>query len=45
MLKKLIMMAFVGLVFVSMGCDGDKGDVGPAGPKGDPGANGKGWCK
>ncbi|WAC11826.1 collagen-like protein [Dyadobacter pollutisoli] len=44
MLKKLMMMAFVGLVLVSMGCDGDKGDVGPAGPagpKGDPGVNGK----
>ncbi|MCE7043381.1 hypothetical protein [Dyadobacter sp. CY312] len=40
MFKKLLIIAWVGLVAVSVGCKGDQGDVGPQGAKGDAGAAG-----
>jgi len=40
MFKKLLIIAWVGLVAVSVGCKGDQGDVGPQGAKGDTGAVG-----
>ncbi|QRR03483.1 hypothetical protein [Dyadobacter sandarakinus] len=40
MIKQLILIAWIGLAAVSLGCDGDKGDVGPAGPAGPAGAAG-----
>lgn len=50
MMKKLFFCAWIAILGVSVGCDGDKGDVGPqgpagptgqAGPKGDSGVAGK----
>ena len=40
MIKKLMFIAWIGLIGVGFGCDGPQGEVGPAGPKGDPGAAG-----
>lgn len=40
MLKKLMVVAWLGLIGLSLGCDGEKGDVGPAGPAGPAGAVG-----
>ena len=40
MLKKLMVVAWLGLIGLSLGCDGEKGDVGPAGPAGPAGAAG-----
>ena len=40
MLKKLIFAAWIGLIGISVGCDGDKGDVGPAGATGATGPQG-----
>ncbi|CAG5069962.1 hypothetical protein DYBT9623_02702 [Dyadobacter sp. CECT 9623] len=41
MIKKLMFIAWIGLIGVGFGCDGPQGEVGPAGPKGDPGAAGE----
>jgi hypothetical protein len=40
MFKKLLIIAWVGLVAVTIGCKGDQGDVGPQGAKGDTGTAG-----
>lgn len=43
MIKKLMIIAWIAIVGVGIGCDGPKGDVGPAGaqgPKGETGAAG-----
>lgn len=40
MIKQLILIAWIGLVVASLGCEGKKGDVGPAGTPGTPGAAG-----
>jgi hypothetical protein len=40
MVKQLILVAWIGLVGISLSCDGPKGDVGPAGPAGAQGPAG-----
>ncbi|HEV7379378.1 MAG TPA: hypothetical protein VGN64_06265 [Dyadobacter sp.] len=40
MFKKLLMIAWVGLVGLTVSCKGPQGDVGPQGAKGDTGATG-----
>jgi hypothetical protein len=40
MMKKLIFCAWIALIGVSLGCDGEKGDVGPQGPAGPAGPAG-----
>ena len=40
MIKKLMIIAWIAIVGVGIGCDGPKGDVGPAGPQGPKGETG-----